>query len=79
MPKPKLKIKQDRCKSCELCILYCPLKSLVLSSSLNKRGVKPVSFKKGASCSGCGFCFIICPDSCIEIYECGKDDQEVCR
>lgn len=66
---PKVKIEKDRCKGCELCILYCPLKSLELSSTLNKRGVKFASFKKEAKCSGCGFCFLICPDNCIRIYK----------
>ena len=66
---PKVKIEKDKCKGCELCIFYCPLKSLELSSTLNKRGVKFASFKKEAKCSGCGFCFLICPDNCIRIYK----------
>ena len=63
----KIRIEKDKCKGCELCIFYCPLKSLELSSTFNKRGVKSANFKKGAKCSGCGFCFLICPDSCIQI------------
>jgi len=65
----KIKIEKDKCKGCELCIFYCPLGSLELSSNLNKRGVKSANFKKGAKCSGCGFCFLICPDRCIEIQK----------
>ncbi|MDP8290021.1 MAG: 4Fe-4S binding protein [Candidatus Susulua stagnicola] len=63
----KVIIDTDKCKGCGLCVFYCPLKSLELSSSLNKRGVKAASFKKDAKCSGCGFCFLICPDNCIQI------------
>ncbi len=65
----KVKIVKDKCKGCELCIFCCPLKSLNLSSTLNKRGVKFANFKKGAKCSRCGFCFLICPDNCVEIEE----------
>lgn len=73
MSKFEVQIKKDKCKGCELCIAFCPLKSLEISSSLNKRGVKFVNFKRGAKCGGCGFCFLICPDSCVEIY---KDEKQ---
>ncbi|MCK4912664.1 MAG: 4Fe-4S dicluster domain-containing protein [Candidatus Omnitrophica bacterium] len=63
----KVKIEKDRCKGCELCVFYCPLKSLELSSDLNKRGVRAANFKKDAKCSGCGFCFLICADRCIKV------------
>ena len=66
---PKVKIEKNKCKGCELCIFYCSLKSLELSCTLNKKGVKFASFKKGANCNGCGFCFLICPDNCIQIQK----------
>jgi 2-oxoglutarate ferredoxin oxidoreductase subunit delta len=64
---PRVKIDKDKCKGCGLCIVYCPLKSLQFSSSLNKRGVKFAEFKKDAKCSGCKFCSLICPDNCLEV------------
>jgi len=66
---PKIKIRQDRCKGCELCILYCPKGSIVLCEGLNKRGVKAAKFKKDADCTGCAFCALICPDCAIEVFK----------
>lgn len=65
----QVKINKDKCKSCQYCIFYCPAKHLELSSELNKRGVKFAKVKEGTNCIGCGFCFMMCPDGCIEIYE----------
>ena len=64
-----IKIKRDKCKGCQLCIFYCPVGHLSISSRLNKRGVKFAEAKGENRCMACGFCFLICPDSCIEVYE----------
>jgi len=63
----EIEIKKDKCKGCQLCIFYCPLRHLELSSQLNKKGVRFAKIKEGSKCTGCGFCFLICPDNCIEI------------
>ena len=65
----KVTIKKDKCKGCGLCIVYCPVKHLEVSSELNKKGVKFAQTKKINKCIGCGFCFYICPDCCIKVYE----------
>lgn len=65
----KVKIDQERCKGCLLCLSVCPKKSLMVEQKLNRRGVKPAKFKEGAECIGCAMCAIICPDACIEIIE----------
>jgi 2-oxoglutarate ferredoxin oxidoreductase subunit delta len=65
----EVKLKKDRCKGCELCILYCPTKHLGLSKDLNKKGFTFIQIKEGSKCTGCGLCFLMCPDNCIEIYE----------
>lgn len=62
-------IDKDKCKSCQLCIFYCPTKHLEFSSKLNKKGLKPAVTKEGTKCIGCGFCFLVCPETCIEVYE----------
>ena len=62
-------VAKDRCKACELCILYCPTKHLTQSLDLNKKGVKYIEIKPKTQCIGCGFCFLICPETCIEVYE----------
>jgi len=71
----KARINKDRCKGCGLCIIHCPLKSLELSSQLNKRGVKFARLKQGAKCTGCGLCFIMCPDTCIKITKEEKSEK----
>ena len=63
----KVNIDKDKCKGCQLCVFYCPVKHLSLSSQLNKRGVRFVEINKDNKCIGCGFCFFICPDICIEV------------
>jgi len=66
-----IKIHRDLCKSCGLCIRFCPRKLLVTDPGLNKRGVTPVKFENnpGTKCTGCGNCATICPDAAIEIEE----------
>jgi 2-oxoglutarate ferredoxin oxidoreductase subunit delta len=64
----KVEIAQDKCKGCELCVCFCPVKHLEISCTLNKKGIKPAKVKESAKCTGCGFCFLICPEACIEIY-----------
>jgi len=65
----RVEIDYQRCKGCYLCIGACPKGCLVVATSLNKRGCKPVSFKPQATCSGCCQCAIMCPDCCIEIIK----------
>ena len=65
-------INKDKCKSCRLCIFYCPTKHLEMSSELNKRGVKFAKIKKATKCIGCGFCYLVCPDDCIEVNASNK-------
>ena len=62
----KIKIDKERCKGCYLCIGACPKAGLEIDEALNKKGFRPAGFKKGASCTGCCFCAIMCPDCCIE-------------
>ncbi|MBU1113167.1 MAG: 4Fe-4S binding protein [Candidatus Omnitrophica bacterium] len=68
----KIVIDHDKCKGCQLCIFYCPVKHLKLTRQLNKRGVRFAETGPKTKCNGCGFCFQICPETCIEIYESSK-------
>lgn len=64
----KIKIDRNKCKGCYLCIMNCPKGLIEISSEINTKGVKPVSFKEGA-CTGCGMCAIICPDCAIVVVK----------
>ncbi len=64
-----VKIDKEYCKGCELCIVNCPQKILVLSNNINKLGYRYVEIVDETKCIGCGRCYIMCPDYLIEIYE----------
>lgn len=65
-----IKIERDLCKSCGLCVEFCPRKLLVLDTGLNKRGVRPAKCEgPREKCTGCGNCAVMCPDAAIEIEE----------
>jgi 2-oxoglutarate ferredoxin oxidoreductase subunit delta len=66
---PKIEIDKERCKGCQLCILYCPNGCIEIDPSVNKKGLHPVSFKKEDKCSGCSLCGLVCPDVCITVYK----------
>lgn len=67
-PRAFVKILEERCKACELCVVSCPQGNLKLSSRLNHAGFHPVEFAyqgtKG-ECTGCAICYWVCPDFAI--------------
>ncbi|MFC1509067.1 ATP-binding protein [Candidatus Omnitrophota bacterium] len=67
---PKIEINSEKCKGCELCILYCKRGLIKQKESVNKKGVYPVLFlDKDDKCTGCSFCATICPECCITVYK----------
>jgi len=62
----KIKIEQDACKGCFLCINFCPKGIIKKSERLNKKGLNFAQVSQG-DCLGCLQCAVICPDCCIEI------------
>ena len=56
-----VKIDQDECKGCGLCVESCPPKALFLAPGLNRYGVHAAQYK-GEACTGCGICFYCCPE-----------------
>lgn len=66
----QVKINEERCKGCELCIGVCPKKVLRISSErMNRQGHRPAEVFDGDKCIGCAFCATVCPDCAISIYE----------
>jgi len=63
--KMKIMIIEGRCKGCDYCIEFCPVKALEYSNKLNARGVHPPKVKKNDICTGCGLCERLCPDFAI--------------
>jgi 2-oxoglutarate ferredoxin oxidoreductase subunit delta len=65
----EIKVVSERCKGCELCVLYCPKKALRMSGKINSKGYRfPECFEPG-QCTGCKICGMMCPEVAIEIYK----------
>ncbi|MCG8453288.1 MAG: 4Fe-4S binding protein [Spirochaetales bacterium] len=54
-------IESGWCKSCGICVAFCPVKAIVL----NVEG-KAMAAKEGR-CTGCTLCERLCPDLAIQI------------
>lgn len=63
----RLKIRQEFCKECGLCINFCPDESLEYDEKFNSKGYHPIKWK--GDCRFCGMCYTVCPDNVIEIEE----------
>lgn len=67
-PRAFVKILDERCKACELCVVSCPSGNLKLSTKLTHAGFHPAEFTyqgtKG-ECTGCAICYWVCPDFAI--------------
>jgi 2-oxoglutarate ferredoxin oxidoreductase subunit delta len=66
---PKLVIREDRCKSCEICVENCPRGCLEIAQRLNAQGYRPVELKDCEECTGCAICARMCPDVVIEVWK----------
>ena len=62
-----IKIDENLCKACELCISVCPDNAISLSDRLNHKGYHPAEFVL-KRCKGCALCAVICPEIAIEVY-----------
>jgi Pyruvate/2-oxoacid:ferredoxin oxidoreductase delta subunit len=56
-----LRVDQNECKGCGLCVEACPPKAIRMGEELNHHGYRTASYA-GAGCTGCGICFMICPE-----------------
>lgn len=68
----RVKILEDYCKSCGLCVESCPRGALKIGHHLNTQGFNPAVFDESKQCSGCGNCTVVCPDAAIELYAYAK-------
>lgn len=66
-----MRINEERCKGCALCVRACPLKIMKLAEEkINANGYHPAYLSDEAKCVSCCACALTCPDMCIEITEC---------
>ncbi len=71
----KLKIREEYCKACSLCVEVCPNSVLGLSKDINSRGYHPVELLNEDGCISCGFCYIVCPDMVFDVYKQEKSEE----
>jgi 2-oxoglutarate ferredoxin oxidoreductase subunit delta len=66
----RVAIDADRCKSCMLCVDFCPKDVLAMTTDrLNAKGVTYAECVRPDACIGCMACALMCPDAAIELYK----------
>ena len=72
---PRVEIKAEQCKGCELCVSQCPMHCLEMGEAINHLGYTYAQFVNGDVCTGCGICFYACPEpGTVTVY---KKDPKV--
>jgi len=63
-----IKIDQELCKGCQICISFCPKGVISASDKPNLGGYLTATFDDKGECTGCATCGIVCPEVAIEVY-----------
>ena len=66
--KGKIIIDSKRCKGCGLCIPACPKNHIRMSEQADSRGIRTACFDEEHDCTGCKFCYMMCPDIAITVF-----------
>jgi 2-oxoglutarate ferredoxin oxidoreductase subunit delta len=56
---------EARCKSCGICVEFCPKKCLRITDKINEKGHKIAGIVDQSRCVSCGICYTVCPDVAI--------------
>ena len=75
MAKGRIDIDVHMCKGCEFCVTACRFNVIALSDpgTVNKFGYRYLMARNPDSCTGCGLCGQMCPDSAITVW---RQDKE---
>ncbi len=57
-----VRVRDDECKGCAVCVSVCPHGCLAMSGKLNPMGYEYVRFDEGSCCTACALCFLSCPE-----------------
>lgn len=75
----RLRIDEEECKGCGLCIEACPPKVIALSERMNRYGYRTAVYA-GSGCTGCGVCFLACPEfGAITVLRLANSPTQVSR
>lgn len=66
--KGAVKVDQEICKGCNLCVVACPTNVLALHNNVNAKGYNYSHMENPEACIGCSNCADVCPDACITVY-----------
>lgn len=62
-----VKVDENYCKGCQLCVVNCPKDIMAMSDTVNAKGQHTAFCASPEDCVGCKSCAIVCPDSAITI------------
>ena len=67
IPRGQVFIILERCKSCKICVVFCPQQVLQISEQMNHKGYNypEIAPGKEGACVHCEFCALICPEFAI--------------
>jgi 2-oxoglutarate ferredoxin oxidoreductase subunit delta len=67
VPRGQVHLIPERCKSCEVCVQFCPKEVLCISEERNAKGyrIPMVILGKETECVNCEFCTLVCPEFAI--------------
>ncbi|UCH57329.1 MAG: 4Fe-4S dicluster domain-containing protein [Candidatus Bathyarchaeota archaeon] len=75
-PEAEIHIIKERCKGCNFCIAFCPMKVLEESDEINEKGFHPPRVVDESKCVLCSFCSAVCPDFAIFVIEKAAETSE---
>ena len=71
-----IKINEEICKGCGLCVTFCPVEGLIAidTDRANAKGWNPAVCTDQGKCRSCALCALMCPDAAIGVYKPAKEE-----
>lgn len=63
----RVTFREERCKGCRLCAVFCPRGIIATAGHINAMGFHPATLADPEKCTGCATCARMCPDLVIEV------------
>jgi 2-oxoglutarate ferredoxin oxidoreductase subunit delta len=64
-PKGTIYLKEEHCKGCSYCVVFCPTNALAMGGRMNRKGYHLPELVAPEACNGCDMCGMFCPDFAI--------------